>query len=312
MAVQKIGTSSNPDFELSFNGVVLALNATGQDIPFQVYNFQVAQTINVLGDLTFEVGPISDTLVVTVTLVEEDEGPIDVNISGVSMTTPFWTSVVNRNLPVTQGKVNGTSLTNVSMGEVPPTIFDFRGSTGQMSLLLKRAQNGDNTLRQIGDTFDNLSEAYYKTFRFVDRLATFFLYWTGSQRWKITIPNDVYYKAIGAVIPVVTQSILPTLTDEQYDHVEIGAMITEQDVWRLLEFEMPFISKLSHANSRGTGEKPLSPLLHTSTVLGTSPLIEKAFWSSGDDFQFQFLVPPSDKLSKVVLQNRAPLAVFAR
>lgn len=209
-----------------------------------------------------------------------------------------------------QGMINGESsnsdiCTIFDGTSPPPTVLDFRGSTGNFYHLLKRPSIVDeltnvNTLpgqyifAQSGDGLAwNVS---YNNSRTLDKLAYLFLWWTGSMRHKM------YFREFGSTsllsATLENRNFATGFTNDYFYKSEYGQHATEASVWPFLEFEVPYVNQyvasqtfLTVTQSEPWVTNPHQIYLHDAQDPAV-PSPEVHYTSIGDDFQFYFALPP--------------------
>jgi hypothetical protein len=136
-----------------------------------------------------------------------------------------------------------------------------------------------------------------------DKLATCCMFWVGSRCYKAVFASDTDYGTI-AVSLVTTKNVVidpPHVVPGEYSKVEIGTCMTDQNTFRMIEYERPFISKYpvwftcddgSQTSSFGQITKPLDVALHSKLLLDQTPVPEVVYENLSYDFKFILRLPP--------------------
>jgi hypothetical protein len=223
---------------------------------------------------------------------------------------------------VLQGFVNGDSSTAQECTTFdgtgpPPTVVDYRGSSGSIYNLLRRVSEVDiiatvntppgqyfNSQTSNSVDFNNA----FNNSRAVDKYASIFGWWTGSRRHK------QYFRDFGTVETLSVTLSNPVkgqgISDDFRYKPEFGQHATEAIVWPILEFEIPFINRfiasqtfLNRTQSEPYVDNPLEVFLHDSTGMDV-PEPTRHFETIGDDFQFFFALPPPNILDPLIKEGK--------
>jgi hypothetical protein len=155
----------------------------------------------------------------------------------------------------------------------------------------------------VGSTSVQYTESYSNS-SLQDKCATLFLYYTGTLGYKVVYPSDQNLEYLSASYPVtkaITNSSF-TGTNGGYFHSECGMAMTDQNTFRMLEFEVPFESQYAawftcdDNTSYGDIIPPLQVQVHSRVAFDQTPAWQTIFECVRPDFEFMLPIPPPNKL----------------
>jgi len=135
---------------------------------------------------------------------------------------------------------------------------------------------------------------------FLDKVSTLALYYSGSRAYKISFSATENYGFIGITYPI-TKDITTTQERSDYYHTEMGAVLVDQNTFRMAEVKVDFQSQfMCYFTVENPGftqiTEPLIPVLHSHLNMDQSPIPELVFSSARPDYNMYHLLPPPSRL----------------
>jgi len=244
--------------------------------------------------------------------------------SSSSFPQPLWVS----NFKVTDSPDGVTVPVQIGwFGHEEPDVHDNQmkvnsGSSGniqihapsEFELMCHRMQRGtdDFLLPGVYKTGSCTMEQYtalYNSATLTQKLGTCCLFYCGSRGYKVVFPTDIAYEVISCALDIT--KTLPTTSSASLVHSELGICVTDQNTFRMIEFDFPFISQYPcyFCDKRQSLEftsivAPIDPLLWATNTADTTPVPEAIYENVGYDFRFYGRLPPSNLLRSYLLSNK--------
>ena len=188
-----------------------------------------------------------------------------------------------------------------------PNPLDFQASPTNFYQLLRRPGLEFSTYPSLPGKylgFSNENIAAWNNSRPLDKLATCFLWWRGSLQYRMRFEDKEAEEElrVGLINPHTT--IDSTNTGLTTMAPEYGAMLTEPNIWPIIEIEHPylntFIASSTYASNQsapvhGSGVLFGDPSIAIGAQAGTSnttPIPTQALTNIGSDFRFYGLLAP--------------------